>query len=431
MLRMDAIDLINFCIVAAGLAVAVLSFISILNIRYIESWQKKFLTIFFGMLFAYCLSDFLSQISLVLLGNHFVLLSRAAVFSESLFSSVLAPMLYMYLMHISGETRRSASFYAIVSLWGVYVILLIITQFTSFIYYFTPDNTYHRGRFYPLLLIPPVLLMLVNFAALYGRKERLSNGEVKLFSLYLLIPTVSMLIQMRFYGILIVVLGTVVSAMLLFIKTLNDQFIKEVRQATELSEQNVRIKALQMRPHFIYNTLSNIYYLCEIDPKKAQEAVDYFTTYLRRNFSAISGQGLIPFDDELEHVKAYLAVVKMRYEGKISVEYDTRYTSFHIPPLTVEPIVENAVKHGLDPDSDSFHIAIHTAREKDGIFITVENNGGDFLGEEDADAPGDQSSPRIGLANTAERLKALCDGTLSIAGRAGGGSIVTISLHRF
>ena len=93
-----------------------------------------------------------------------------------------------------------------------------------------------------------------------------------------------MIIQMFSYGILIIVLASSISSLILFVNALNEAAEKYVSQKMKINEQELRAKTLQIRPHFIYNTLSNIYYLCEIAPSKAQRVVDSFTIYLKKNF---------------------------------------------------------------------------------------------------------------------------------------------------
>ena len=92
--------------------------------------------------------------------------------------------------------------------------------------------------------------------------------------------------------------------------------------------------------------IMSIYSLCNQDPKRARQVIMDFTTYLRRNFTAIASEAPVPFSTELEHTRAYLAVEQAQYENSLFVDYDTPHTTFRIPPLTLQPIVENAVKHG-------------------------------------------------------------------------------------
>ena len=198
-----------------------------------------------------------------------------------------------------------------------------------------------------------------------------------------------------------------------------DQGKRYIKQKEEIANQKVRLAVLQMRPHFIYNTMMSIYYLIEQDAPKAQQVTLGFTDYLRKNFTAIAKEGTIPFIEELEHTRAYLAVEQVRFEGKLFVEFDTPYTSFRLPPLTMQPIVENAVKHGVDPDLDPLYITVRTREDKQGAEITVEDTGPGF-------GLNDNNEPHIALGNIRERLEMICDGKLTISERDGGGTVVKI-----
>lgn len=420
-------DMINFAIVIVGITVSVLGVIIAIFARNVDRFTRYFFTFAFTVILFYNISDLVSQISLDFLGRDYSVLSKMAIFLESYFSSLLMPLLTIYMLHLCREPINSRLLYIISLLWTVYVILLVITQFTTFIYYVTPGNTYRRGPLYPVLLVPPVLLMLVNMIGLYRRRSLLTARERNLLIAYLFIPAVSMLIQMASYGILFIVLGTSVGTLIMFIYILNNQVDKIIAQANEIREQQLKILSLQIRPHFIYNTLTNIYYLCESDPAKAKQIIGDFTRYLRKNFGSVVKQGLIPFADELEHTEAFLAVVKTRYEDQLSVEYDITHTFFRIPPLTLEPIVENAVKHGLDQDSDPLHIIIRTRCTDRGSEIIVENNGIDFSLEETEDPlVSADDEPHIGIYNVRSRLKTLCNGTIDVTQREGGGAVVTM-----
>lgn len=156
---------------------------------------------------------------------------------------------------------------------AIYYILLIATQFTEDIYYITPDNVYHRGPLYPVLLFPPVLLMVSNLIGTIVRKDKLSKKVYHSLLLFLIIPMVAMALQMLSYDLLLIVLATSVSSMIMFYYIMYDQIDKNIQKSKEIAAQQLTIRTLQMRPYFVYNTLSNIYYLCQQDPAKAQEAV--------------------------------------------------------------------------------------------------------------------------------------------------------------
>ena len=409
-------DLANFAIAITGLTLAALGLILSLLISNVELWTKRFLVVFFSFLMCDVAGGLMTTLSLTLLGSEGAFFTRLGIFLESVFPSLIMPMLSLFLLHCSHEDwRRSRLFHGALMLWLVYFVLLAVTQFTTFIYSIDSSNVYHRGTWYPLLLVPPVLLMGMNLAALYRRKSRLSPNQMKALRTALTFPIISILLQMVLFGLRFVVLGTMTSAMIMFIYILKEQ-------VEESARQQINIKVLQMRPHFIYNIMTSIYYLCGLDPKKAQSVIEDFTVYLRKNFSAVVKHGLIPFDEELEHTKAYLAIEKARYEKLLFVEYDTPYTSFRLPPLTLQPIVENAVKHGVDAELSPLHIMIRTTQTENGHKVIVEDTGPGFSEQDYGDGA------HIGISNIKERLRIMCGGILEIEAREDSGTVVTLSV---
>ena len=199
-----------------------------------------------------------------------------------------------------------------------------------------------------------------------------------------------------------------------------------IRQGRELHLKDeelrgARMQALihQIRPHFIYNTLAAIHMICADDPKRAMQTIADFSDYLHANFDALAATEPVAFIKELEHTKAYLDVEMARYEEKLSVEYYTDYITFSLPPLTLQPIVENCVKHGVGDTHRAMHIIITTRALDDGAEIIVEDNG---VGYE----PAPDGAVHVGLRNVRERLEMMCSGTLDIVPRPGGGTVVTV-----
>ena len=115
-----------------------------------------------------------------------------------------------------------------------------------------------------------------------------------------------------------------------------------------------------------------------------------FTTYLRKNFTAIASSTPIPFSSELEHTRAYLSVEQAQYEDSLFVENDTPHTFFRVPPLTLQPIVENAIKHGRNHYAGPFRISIKTRKTDSCSEITIADNGRGF-------DPADDNEPHIAL----------------------------------
>ena len=171
----------------------------------------------------------------------------------------------------------------------------------------------------------------------------------------------------------------------------------------------------------------SIYSLCNFDSQKARQITKDFTDYLRRNFKAVASDSAIPFSTELEHTRAYLAVEQARHDDMLVVEWDTPFTHFRLPPLTLQPIVENAVKHGMDLDGAPLHISIRTRHtDSDGsgpsaTEIIVEHNGPGF-------DPSDERKPHATLNNIRQRLEMMCGGSMTIQRREGGGTGVKVTI---
>ena len=416
----EAVDIINFAIAVSGLVVATIGFLVSVLSAYMEKKERYFFTAFFSLLFFYVSSDLLSQTSLILLGPDFSLLSRIAIFLESFFSSMLMPLFTAYMLSCaSAQWKRSPWFYASLCAWAVYFTLLLSTFVSSSIYYITVDNIYHRGPLYQILLFPSVLLMLINLGILLTHLKSFPPRKAGSFTLYIIIPLVGMLIQMFSYGLLMIVISTCIAAMLMLVLIMQEQVNAYIARQEENARAYAENLALQMRPHFIYNVMMSIYYLIEQDTDKARQVTLNFTTYLRKNFSSIASEDMIPFTEELEHVKAYLAVEQVRFEGILYVDIDTPHTGFRLPPLTIQPIVENAVKHGVDPERAPLHISIRTENTGAESIITIENDGLP-LGENDSD------DPHIALNNIRERLKNSCNGRIDVTGMDGKGARVII-----
>ena len=179
------------------------------------------------------------------------------------------------------------------------------------------------------------------------------------------------------------------------------------KREEELRDEKIRSMMSQIRPHFIYNTLVSVYELCREEPEQAMRVIDHFTTYLQANFTAITAKELIPFSEELKHTRAYLEVETILHGDDLCVDYDLETVAFLLPPMTLQPIVENAVRHGLVQGYCPVHIVIRTRAVPEGIQITVENDGAPY------DPVKDHES-HVGLRNVRERLELMCGGTIAI-----------------
>ena len=411
--------IINFSIGVAGLFVSILGLIMSIISRPIEKAARWHLGAIFSIMAAYSAMNVLSYQAELMAEAE---LMRWCIFLSSLFSSMLMPVLTSLMLHFSGERRqRSRLFLCIMIFMGIYFFMLVSTFFSPVFYTINEEGRYLRGALYPFLLVPPVLIMALNLLGLWIRRNKLSTKQRSAFLIYLLIPILSMLIQMIYYGILATALGAIIGSMALFLFVLSDQQDRFISVTEENANREFEIRILQIRPHFIYNALTSIYYIVEENPAKAQRVIRDFSIYLRNVFYSISSQVPVPFNEELEHTRAYLSVEAARFEDQLSVTYDISHTNFQLPPLTLQPVVENAVKHGMDPELEKLNIRIQTRSSGGYSEIIVENDGEEFT-------PPSEKEEGIGLSSTAERLKRMCGGKLIVSKKESGGAIVTIRI---
>ena len=345
---------------------------------------------------------------------------KIIAFIETFLPSILMPLLTIYvLLYTKKSVRKSVILYINIALCAILLILLIITQFTDEIYYFTNDNEFVRGKWYWVLIAPILALIALNLFEIIRERKLLDKKYFVAFLIYLLPLLVVMTLQAFVSVFIFIVIAVSISALSMFGIIMADQVEQYMNQQREIADQRANITVLQMRPHFIYNTMTSIYYLCEQDPKKAQQVTLDFTTYLRKNFNAITGKDTIPFIEELEHTRAYLAVVQAQFEDNLVVEFDTPHTSFRLPPLTLQPLVENAVKYGMNIDStEPLRVNVKTEKVEKGSLITVIDNGPGISND-------DNGEPHIALNNIRERLS-LIKGTLTISSNEFEGTTIQI-----
>lgn len=384
----------------------------------IDDRTRHFFTPFFSILLLYvilCIADLLTYYD-----PDMAQAQRIISYFESLLYSLIMPLLTIYLLRNCGEKLRESKLFRFVFvLWIMSFTMLQTTLFTNLFYYITDDNKFVRGDLYTLMCAPSVLTIVVTLRGLILRRNKFNRRHFFSFLACLLPLTIVSVLHIYISVFPLLGVCLTLTILLMFMINLLDLIEYYMRQQAEISRQRANIAILQMRPHFIYNTMTSIYYLCDQDPEKAKQVTLDFTTYLRKNFTAIASEDTIPFSEELEHTRAYLAVEQVQFEDILIVDYDTPHTHFRLPSLTLQPIVENAVKYGCDPDSEPLHIVIRTRATDLGSEITVEDNG---PGYEDAD----DNKPHIALANIKERLELMCGGTMSISKRERGGTVVRI-----
>ena len=192
----------------------------------------------------------------------------------------------------------------------------------------------------------------------------------------------------------------------------------------QLAESRVSTMMSQIRPHFIYNTLGSIEQLCRIDPKKAGELVHNFAKYLRGNFGELDNPRPILMSQEMEHVRHYISIENVRFPD-MTFSFEMNSGDFHIPALTIQPIVENAIKHGLMKLPKGGTIRVVSYETATHYCVAVEDDGVGFDATELL-----EERKHVGIRNIRGRLQAMVNGTLEIQSTQGVGTKVLITIPK-
>lgn len=224
----------------------------------------------------------------------------------------------------------------------------------------------------------------------------------------------------------------VVSFSAVFIKKTNEIYNASIKAAEldkQLSEANMAIMVSQIQPHFLYNALNTIKYLIKRDPKKAEKAIVSFSYYLRGNMDSLTQKMPIPFTHELQHVRHYSDIELLRFGDRLNVEYDIECDNFSVPALSIQPVVENAIKHGITKNPDGGTVKISSFEEENFYCVKVDDDGIGF-DVENPDYADDGNHAHIGLSNVAKRLKSISNADFEIKSREGEGTHVTIRIPK-
>lgn len=192
----------------------------------------------------------------------------------------------------------------------------------------------------------------------------------------------------------------------------------------QITESRISTMISQIRPHFIYNTLGSIEQLCELQPEAAAKLVHNFSRYLRGNFSELDNHAPIHLSQEIEHIRYYVSIEQIRFPD-MEIRFDLQSDDFLLPALSVQPLVENAIKHGLMKLPKGGTVTVSSYETDTHYCISVEDNGAGF----DTSILLDERK-HIGLRNIRGRVEAMCGGTLSVESTPGVGTKVVISIPK-
>ena len=306
------------------------------------------------------------------------------------------------LVHVSGMIPISLVLYSIVSkvhfygTWGNWALLesAISLSMIFFVWYDTKEIDYNK-RLVQVAATAPLLSFLLDVVATDMGWWQGGKISIQIFYVYVLIAFV-------------------------FVVRIIPQKINEAARAKELEEKQrelqqelkdrrVSVMMSQIRTHFIFNIMTIISGLCNSDPQKADSALILFARYLRKNIAIMDRDEPIFFSQELQHLEDYISLEKMRFGDRIKFEKNLEITDFKIPPLTIQPLVENAIKHGLLSAGRKGCVCLSTKEDDGAIVIVIEDNGIGFEPE------ALKKSDAVGIRNVRYRVENMVGGTLELS----------------
>ncbi len=322
----------------------------------------------------------------------------------------------------SGAQKAKPGILLVYVINTILLVFLVVNLWTGWLYYFDEFHCLHYG---PLILVSPATAiwgLAVDWIMVIVHRKALAKGMFIKLSLFVIFPMAGAILESIFQNVPFVNLMLTIDGVLAFVATQQEtaHFIR--MQQKELYETQVHSLRSQIAPHFVFNCLSTIRYLCKTDPKQASEAIVDLSFYLRGNMDALDHLNCIPFEREVDHTNYYLALEIRRFEEKINVEYDLQVQNFMIPPLTLQPMVENAVKYGISKKEEGGTISISTREMGDMVELKIQDDGVGF----DQSKKTKDGRSHLGIANVRKRVQLMCNGTLHVKSEPGVGTVVTI-----
>ncbi len=331
---------------------------------------------------------------------------------------------YGYLQVGFIRTREPASIMPIHVITGLCVLamgLTVCSLYSGTLFYFDEHAELCYTQYYWFLVLLDLAAAVLQIGLVIRHWRILGTKTALLLSCVSSLPIFALRLQIIWDSTPMYMMMSL-SLLLVYILFHAELSRQLIRTEKELVHSQISVMLSQIQPHFLYNTLTSIHYLCGKDTKSAQKAIEEFSAYLRANMNALQAVSLIPFAKELEHVQTYLKLEKMRFDEELQVVYQIAAKDFFLPALTVQPLVENAVKHGLGAKESGGTVTIRTSETATHFLVEIEDDGVGFDVQ--------QAPSHIGMDNVRKRLAAMCGGTLRIESEIGKGTKAVITIPK-
>ena len=305
--------------------------------------------------------------------------------------------------------------------------VLCVSQKTHWYYFFDSENLYQRGSLFWLHTVILTLFMLIILVHVIVRRKRIPAYMFGSLIFFAAICLAAGIVHLWLKGYSLTYVAFTIGLIAIITCSLHDQAQEIASEQARMQELNTRLVVSQIKPHFVYNALNTIYYLIKKDPDLARSTLAEFSEYMRQNGLALSREKPVSFLQEIEHVKRYLSLEQKRFGDKLKVEYDLEAEHFTVPSLSVQPLVENAVKHGLGNKPEGGTVRISSREEKKAYIIEIKDDG---VGFDSTDPKLQNPEEHLGIVNVSTRIEVMCNGKLDITSSLGDGTTAVITIPK-
>ena len=382
---------------------------------YLSRTRKRSMTVIIALVFGVILQNCLEYRLTLLQGNN------AFRVLLSVFGYVARPVILAMFLSVVKPSGRCRTAWALVGInGGIYLTAF----FSPLTFWYTVNGHFKGGPLrHTCTIVSAVLFIwLFSLTMLQFHPQKKRESWLPILVTLLIAGAVAMDFTVIFdeQPLSFLTMAIVISCLFYYI-WLHLQFVREHEDDLK-AKQRIQIMRTQIQPHFLYNTIATFKALCRKNPEQAAEVADKFGAYLRQNLNSLDMPGRIPFEKELQHTKLYAEIEMVRFDN-IRVEYDIQDSDFTLPPLTLQPMVKNAIRHGVRIRKDGM-VRVLTQKTASGHTIIIRDNGKGF-DPHDAEI---EEGQHLGIRNVRERIESMCGGTPTIESTEGAGTVVTITI---
>jgi len=401
-----------FDVLALGIGLLLLIFsASVLGVK-----EKKIFVILIGLVFILSLFEYLETLFDDLHTSSWNI--QRYIFSFICYS--IRPAILALVFYLIVPIRNKK----IHLLWipvAVNMIVYFMCFFTKWVFWYDENNIFHETFMgYTVYLVCGLYIIALTVYSILESKISKIRSTI-LFSM-LIFAVISIIVSRIAKLEYTIVIDALMISLTFYYMFISYQFVyqKAIEHSQEMNAKNTALMLSQIQPHFIYNTLATIQVLYDVDPELASDTISDFSMYLRTNLDSLDKTKPVPIMDEVKHAECYAKIEKLRFDT-IQVIFDIQDKSFFLPVLTIQPMVENAIKYGVRGLKNGT-VWIKTYEENKKHYLVIEDNGRGF----DVDEMGRDGKNHVGVNNVKSRIENMVNGTFNIESEVGKGTKVTI-----